>query len=72
LLSQGKDDNEAGWEKDKQETVYLDARVYSTSPPRLYSTQQIIIQQPNTVNQNISSNSEPQDIRHVRQDKDYS
>ena len=28
MLSQGKDDNEAGWEKDKQETVNLDAREY--------------------------------------------
>ena len=30
MLWQGKDDNEAGWEKDKQETVNLDAREYNT------------------------------------------
>ena len=32
MLSQGKDDNEAGWEKDKQETVKLDARAVGFLP----------------------------------------
>ena len=30
MLSQGKDDNEAGREKDKQETAHINAREYNT------------------------------------------